>query len=429
LDVGDYIFKDADGLTALVFMNDNKRMAFGADPGTGMIKRSFKLEKGTGKILDRHTCDCSGGQPPNWHLLYEMVGSGDGPNFKSATANNACNKWEPDEVFYTQKIIYELEPGDFIYRSKTPTPYVVGVTGSSIDASGALIAANDVSTLILDNNNSKWKAFSADGYKFAFKLIGGTGRIDEVHICPGSRAPVPVPGQLTDHMFGRSTHFNRNDGCNDAVGSTQYFIEKPMWELGYGDYVWIHNPPQSGQNLKSNSEFRVVFSSAGVKRLITFEAITGRIKSVQVCTNGNGIPRPKGSLPLGKAANDYTMWEMVGGNFFQREQWARNTKEKACEDYRHFDTYLTLKRIDSLAAGDYIYFGGDCCGNQNPGGISTQQTLITNGTPDPNATYNAAATLVPPNNSKVWFAFSAGGIMRAFRLEVGTGKILEAENC
>ena len=30
LDVGDYIFKDADGLTALVFMNDNKRMAFGA---------------------------------------------------------------------------------------------------------------------------------------------------------------------------------------------------------------------------------------------------------------------------------------------------------------------------------------------------------------------------------------------------------------
>jgi len=424
LDVGDYIFKDADGLTALVFMNDNKRMAFGADPGTGMIKRSFKLEKGTGKILDRHTCDGSGGQPPNWHLLYEMVGSGDGSKFRSSGKNDACRELELEEVFYTQKIIYELEPGDFIYRSKTPTPYVAGVTGSAIDASGALIAANDVSTLILDNNNSKWKAFSADGYKFAFKLIGGTGRIDYVHICPGSRVPQPVPGQLTDHMFGKSINFNRNDGCNDAAGTAQYYIEKPIWELGYGDFVWNNNQPQPGQNLKWHSEFKVKFSAGGVTRLITFEANTGRIINAVPCNGSNGIPRPKGSLPLGKTAPDYTMWVMQGGNFSDRNQMGKATKGVACRNWIYVNAYYTLKRIDSLTVGDYIYFTG---GAYN---IDIQETAINpDGTPNLNHTYDPRATLVPVNNNNDWFSFKAGQWHRAFRLEVGTGKILEAEDC
>lgn len=33
------------------------------------------------------------------------------------------------------------------------------------------------------------------------------------------------------------------------------------------------------------------------------------------------------------------------------------------------------------------------------------------------------------NVTNDWFAFSAGGIKRAFKLEVGTGKILQAEDC
>jgi len=33
------------------------------------------------------------------------------------------------------------------------------------------------------------------------------------------------------------------------------------------------------------------------------------------------------------------------------------------------------------------------------------------------------------NVTKDWFAFSAGGIKRAFKLEVGTGKILQVEWC
>ena len=395
---GDYIYKDSNGLTALVFMDDNKRMAFMA----GGVKRSFKLEKGTGKILDVHICAGSGGQPPNALLTWAMKGSTDGGNFRSWGSDAACREWGDEEEFYTQKPIWELVAGDYIYRAITPN------TTTTVNLP---IPPDNVTTLILATSNDLWKAFLANGVKYAFKLEKDTGRILEKSICPDS-SPPPPPTSLTRNytMIGKNTNFNRNDECNDWTGTGDiYYTEKPIWELGINDYVWSN--ATTSDNLKQTYEFKVVFQANGVRRLITFEAISGRIISVQICRQTAGIPRPKGSLPIGKNTGDYTLWQMIGGNKAAKNEWNANTKGAACNRYRVFDTYYTLKRINELTIGDYIY------------------TVDTPLSFNPNYEYIPSDTFIPENWDDEWFAFSAGGTKRAFKIERGTGKILDTHNC
>jgi hypothetical protein len=211
-------------------------------------------------------------------------------------------------------------------------------------------------------------------------------------------------------MIGKNTNFNRNDECNDWTGAGYiYYTEKPIWELGINDYVWSN--ATTSDNLKQTYEFKVVFQANGVRRLITFEAISGRIISVQICRQTAGIPRPKGSLPIGKNTGDYTLWQMIGGNKAAKNEWNANTKGAACNRYRVFGTYYTLKRINELTIGDYIY------------------TVDTPPSFNPNYEYIPSDTFIPENWDDEWFAFSAGGTKRAFKIERGTGKILDTHNC
>jgi hypothetical protein len=406
LTIGDYIFKDSNGITALVFMDDNKRMAFSA----GGMKRSFKLEKGTGKILDVHICAGSGGPPPNAPLTWAMKGSTDGNNFRSWGSDRACSEWRDEEEFYTQKIIYELTAGDYIYRAITPN--------TTNTAASLPMPSGDVTTLILATGNDLWKAFSAGGYKYAFKLEKDTGRILSTYICPNSNRP-PLPTSQTRNytMIGKSTNFGANDECSDwtSVGGRDYYTEKPIWELGANDYVWKNQAKTIRLTGANSYPFEVVFQDNLVRRLIRFEAVSGRIISVQICRQTAGIPRRKGSLPIGKTNGDYTLWEMRGGDKNNKNGWNANTNTAACNRYSNVNTYYTLKQIETLNMGDYIYTKDD--------------TQMAGGSPDLSYEYNSSDTFIPQNWDDEWFAFSAGGTKRAFKIERGTGKILDTHDC
>ena len=93
----------------------------------------------------------------------------------------------------------------------------------------------------------------------------------------------------------------------------------------------------------------------------------------------------------------------MGGNPNATTEWDAETGGAACNRYRVFYEYWTLKEIRNLVVGDYIYK------SPNDG--------------------NASNTFIPNNFNTKWFAFQAGGIKRAFKIERGTGKIIDTHNC
>lgn len=215
--VGDYIYKDPQGLTVLVFMDDNKRMAFMA----GGVKRSFKLEKGTGKILDIHICADSGGPRPNGPLLYYMRGSDEGNNYRSISDGRACDEWRDEYNFWTQKIIYELTVGDYIYKYENDS-ISAGIYGPRDNFSDD--GHRGAQTVILGTGTDYWKAFSAGGYKIAFKLSKDTGRIMEIKYCPNSNLP-PIPSSVSINLHGpQNPNTNGVGNCN-SIGTYSYYTQ------------------------------------------------------------------------------------------------------------------------------------------------------------------------------------------------------------
>lgn len=410
--VGDYIYKDPQGLTALVFMDNDKRMAFMA----AGVKRSFKLEKGTGKILDIHICAGSGGPRPNGPLLYYMRGSDEGNNYRSISDGRACDEWRDEYNFWTQKIIYELTVGDYIYKYENDSISASAASGPRDNFSDGHPGAQ---TVILGTGTDYWKAFSAGGYKIAFKLSKDTGRIMEIKYCPNSNLP-PIPSSVSQNLYGpQFPNANGVGNCN-SIGTYIYYTQnKQIGQLTIGDKIYdLNGLPIRDPNDTKWIAFNGIGVNNGVKRRFKIDKLDGKILDIDVCSNSLGIPM---ASQLGITISGITipgsnittpaityntgssMFEMIGGNPNATTEWDAETGGAACRRWRQFHTYYTHKPIGRLAVGDFIYKN--------------------------NMDINASNTFIPNNFNTKWFAFQAPGIKRAFKIERGTGKIIDTHNC
>jgi len=394
--VGDYIYKDPQGLTVLVFMDNDKRMAFMA----GGVKRSFKLEKGTGKILDIHICAGSGGARPNAPLIYYMRGSDEGNNYRSINSNRACTEYRDECNFWTQKPIWDLEAGDYIYKYENDS-FVY--TGLQLPIDNFSDGHPGAQTVILGTGTDYWKAFSAGGYKISFKLEKDTGKILEQQICNGSLIPtasiVSGAGSVDARLLGPNSVYGSNvNRCDNTVNRVCYTQNgKEIHQLQIGDKIYN----SSGVPIKDNNNTKFIYFSGrgntlNVKRRFKIDKLDGRILDIDICEDSAGIPIPPNQVTS-------PMWNMRGGNYKATTEWDAETGGAACNRYRDFHDYWTLKEIRNLVVGDYIYI------------------LPNNGL--------ASNTFIPNNFNTKWFAFQAGGIKRAFKIERGTGKIIDTHNC
>lgn len=410
--VGDYIYKDPQGLTALVFMDNDKRMAFMA----AGVKRSFKLEKGTGKILDIHRCAGSGGPRPNGPLLYYMRGSDEGNNYRSISDGRACDEWRDEYNFWTQKIIYELTVGDYIYKYENDSISAAAASGPRDNFSDGHPGAQ---TVILGTGTNYWKAFSAGGYKIAFKLSKDTGRIMEIKYCPNSNLP-PIPSSVSQNLYGpQFPNANGVGNCN-SIGTYIYYTQnKQIGQLTIGDKIYdLNGLPIRDPNDTKWIAFNGIGVNNGVKRRFKIDKLDGKILDIDVCSNSLGIPM---ASQLGITISGITipgsnittpaityntgssMFEMIGGNPNATTEWDAETGGAACRRWRRFHTYYTHKPIGRLAVGDFIYKN--------------------------NMDIDASNTFIPNNFNTKWFAFQAVGIKRAFKIERGIGKIIDTHNC
>lgn len=393
ISIDNFIFKDSEGVTALVFMDDNKKMAF---MSLG-VKRSFKLEKGTGKILDIHICDDTGPIPllDNSTLKNFMVGSDENSNnWKSAGPDRAFAERRDEANFWITKTIEELGPGDYIYRFENDN--------QSTNPNGYPIPDTQAYAIVLGTGDTYWKAFQAGSMRKAFKLEKRTGKILDIRDDPTSTPNVYAnnnnisgyteirgPQDVTDRRVG---------SCNDARPDTMCYLNgKELWELQTNDFIYDGN-----RNVVKdpNNDQWIIFqgsgNSYGVKRRIKVDKSNGKILEIEICPNSYGVP-----MPTNQITNP--MWNMIGGNPDATTEWDAETGGAACNRYKTYHTYWTFNDITLLGVGDYIY-------------KSPNNGLASN-------------TFIPNNFNTKWFAFQAGGRKRAFKIERGTGKILQTHDC